>query len=347
MRLLKRTAWIVGFLCGAALLALFLRKLDLSTLTQLPRAFWVRQITVIVLFQLGIIMLHSLQWGILLAAAGIRTHPLRILGARFGGAAVSILSPALSVGGEVVRAALVKKKETDPRRLAATVALDKYVELSTRLPFVAAGVLLLAFRLKRVSALLLIGGGLFTSVVLLGTLFFIFSVVRPSAVLSLVDRIARMLERIGAQFAGSFRRGAIAFLSSLAPGPRSHLLAVFLIGAGASALELGQIAVLLTALGLHGIEGAPVVLAVSVLGGISAVVPGNVGGMEALNILAFSLIGGAAASGLSYSLVLRAGQIVVIGVGFAYMLKRKLRKDEAAPLIRPSVEMNEGQRCCS
>lgn len=347
MRLLKRTAWVFGFLCGAVLLVLFLRRLDLSPLARLTPEFWMREIAILVLFQLGIIGLHSLQWGILLKAAGIRTHPLRIIGARFSGAAVSILSPALSVGGEVVRAALVKKKETDGRRLAATVALDKYVELSTRLPFIAGGVLLLAIRLKHVGALLLVGGGLFTAAVLLGTLFFITAVLRPDAVSRLVDRFARVLERLGARFAGKFRTGAIAFFSSLTPASRSQLLAVFLIGAGAAALELGQIGCVLTALGLHGLEGAPVVLAVSVLGGISAVVPGNVGGMEALNILSFSLIGAGAASGLAYSLVLRGGQIVVIGVGLAYLLKRKLRKNEAAPLGGRSVEMDEGQRYCS
>ncbi len=347
MRPLRRVAWALGFLCGAALLALFLRRLDLSALTRLSPQFWMRGITILVLFQLGIIGLHSLQWGILLKAAGIRTHPLRILGARFSGAAVSLLSPALSVGGELVRATLAKNGETDGRRLAATVALDKYVELSTRLPFVAGGLLLLALRVKHIGAVLLIGGGLFAAAVLLGTLFFVVAVLRPDAVARLVARITRLLLRFGARFSGRFHEGATAFLASLTPARHSRLLSVFAIGAGAAALELAQIACLLAALGLPGLEGAPVVLAVSVLGGISAVLPGNVGGMEALNILAFSLIGGGAASGLTYSLLLRGGQIFVIGVGLAYLLGRKLRKNEATPARNRSVEMDEDQRYCS
>jgi uncharacterized protein (TIRG00374 family) len=321
---------------GISLFALFVSKVDLGSLRLLSLSFWARNVSLLLLFQLAIITLHSLQWGLILSGAGIRIAPLRIAGARFAGAAVSILSPSLSVGGEIVRAALVRRKDLDGRRLSATVALDKYVELATRTPFVLTGLILLTLRYRDVSRLFVVGGAAFSAIVLVGTLLFLSAVRGTPLVSNVLSLIARPFDRRRPVIAQRIRVGISVFIEGLAPGRSTKLPPVLAIGLVSSGLEVVQIYCLMRALGTFGPGDALTLLATSVLGGIVAVLPGNVGGMEALNMLTFSLIGGGGSVGLIYSLVLRGGQIGVVLIGFLYLLHRKLNRNEASGIGRRS-----------
>ena len=126
MKRFKRLGWIAGYLCAAVLLVLFFRTIDFTALRAFTTRFWARGVGGVVAFQLLIIAFHSFQWGLLLSYAGIRVRIPRLYGARLAGAAVSILSPSLSIGGGGGCAGFCKGAGVSGRRPSANRGVEKY-----------------------------------------------------------------------------------------------------------------------------------------------------------------------------------------------------------------------------
>jgi len=99
-------------------------------------------------FQLGIHGLGSIQWLILLRQAGSKKGIFSILLARLTGFAISYLTPSLYLGGEPVRAAILNDKSITYKKTLATVVLDKYIELFTKVPCIITGFALLIVLIK-------------------------------------------------------------------------------------------------------------------------------------------------------------------------------------------------------
>lgn len=325
----KRVGTIVSIAAlpvAAFLVVRFFGRIDLGVFEGLPPAFFVRRILCLVLFQVAIISLHSLQWGMLLAAAGIRTRVWPLLGARFAGAAVSFLSPALSVGGDLVRAALLEVPHADSGRLYATVAIDKYVELATRLPIVAAGLGVLLLRMGHGSMVLVAPLLAFALLVLLGGAGLSALLRRGPRTAAMTDRALKMLGRVLPRLAGRLRHGGGRLAAWPLLQSPARLIPVFAVGILAAGTELFQIECLLGGLGFGGAAGAAAMLAASVLGGILSIAPGGAGSQEAAGVLTCTLLGGGAATGVVYSLLMRAGQAAVVLLGLGYLVYRRLRR---------------------
>lgn len=346
MKRLKRIGWVVGYLVAAALLMLFTRTIDLGPLKSFTPAIWFKGIGGVFVLQLLIIALHSLHWGLLLSCAGIRVPIRRIYAARLAGAAVSILSPSLSIGGEVVRTALVKESKVPTSRLAATVAIDKYVELATRLPFVAAGLCVLFGRGASRNPLILEAGLAFTLVILAVSVFLTTLLLRKSEYRRRGERkiggFDHVLDRIRPGAAKRLRSSLEEFAGSLARMRPNVLLPAFAVGLLASSTELLQILFALNFLGVQGAGSALAVQSASILGGIVGFLPANIGGMEATNLLSITLVGGSAVMALAFSLILRGGQVGTVLCGLIYLAARRVHalrqtREAAAP---------QGQ-CCS
>lgn len=334
MKRLPTILWLAAAAAGGGALVLFLRHVDLSALGAMPPRFWLEHVGGVLLFQVLIIALHSLQWGLLLREAGIRPGPFRILAARFSGSAVSYLSPSLSVGGEIVRAALVRGYSSDDRRLAATVAVDKYVELTTRLPLVLAGLAMLLGRIGSGSGLMVGAAAAFAALILSGTFYLVLAITKRSAATRLAAHMVRPLASVRPALARRLRRSLSGFVSALSSFRPRLLAPVLFVGVLSAGVELLQISYLLRALGLSTPGGPLLVLAVSVLGGIVGILPANVGGMEAANLMVFSIIGASAAAGIAYSMVTRGGQLGVITIGAICLLYRKIASAKGLRLKR-------------
>lgn len=341
MKRFKRLGWIAGYLCAAVLLVLFFRTIDFTALRAFTTRFWARGVGGVVAFQLLIIAFHSFQWGLLLSYAGIRVRIPRLYGARLAGAAVSILSPSLSIGGEVVRAALVKGPAISASRLTATVAVDKYVELATRMPFVIAGLIILMRRLPGLNPLFLEAGLAFAVAVLAATALAVVLFRRASQSRSTERQagfFARLLNRARPGAVDRLRGSMEGFVSGMTAIRPKRLLPVFATGLLTAGTELLQILFVLSLLGLRGASGAVAVQSASILGGIVGVLPANIGGMEAANMLSITLLGGSTATALAYSLIIRGGQAGTVLCGLIYLALRRFRNHEAAASQR---------QCCS
>lgn len=340
MKRLKRVGWVAAYLATAGVLILFLRRIDLDSPRGLGFIFWARAISGLVVVQLLTVALHSLQWGILLRHEGIQIRAARIFGARLAGAAISILSPSLSVGGEVVRAALVRAPMLPTDKIAATVTIDKFVELATRVPVLGVGLWVLLSRLPRLNPLFLGAGLAFVVVILIAPVVLALLLRRaaPRRHGAFVRRFERVIDRVRPGLGYRIVRGLTGFVGSLRLRRPAILVPLLVIGLIAAGMELLQIHFALNLIGIPGAEDAVAVQSASILGGIFGILPANLGGMETMNLLSITLLGGSAAAALSYSMLLRGGQAGTVLLGLLYLAARRLRPPEAGARV--------GQ-CCS
>ncbi len=273
-------------------------------------------------FQVGIHTVGMLQWLVLLRQAGIRASPWKVFRARLSGTAITSLTPAASFAGEPVRGALLKDHATTYRRVFATIAVDKYIELFTKLPVGALGFGFLIVRVHP-GAVLVIVSALFVSF-FLG--IFLLVMVRlfqgGDFIVRLFKLLVRPLARVRLRAAAKvihavrdFTRGVAHLIRSR----RAFYLAMAL-GILLSVVELGQYAYVLGVLGAPGVGDAAILYFSHLFVGVVGFIPGNVGTMEGMFLFAFTLLGLGSNRSLIFSVILRIGQLVMVALGLANLV---------------------------
>ena len=175
---------------------LFVRVLDLRRLQEYLSLVTFQVICGVLLFQLAILVVHTVQWEMILREAGIARGFLKTFWARTSGFALTYLTPSVLFVGEPVRAKLYKDDAMSYERIFATVALDKYIELVTKLPCITVGFFCLVM-LDRHGTALIVASAVLLSI-FLG--FFVFLMVKlftsEHFIVRFFTRILRPLERI-------------------------------------------------------------------------------------------------------------------------------------------------------
>ncbi len=90
-----------------------------------------------------IILFMSLRWKIVLDALGHKIPFYKLLGYRIIGYGVSYITPTAKIGGEPIRAALLKRRGLSFREGLSSVMIDKTIELSFAILFFICGVIIL------------------------------------------------------------------------------------------------------------------------------------------------------------------------------------------------------------
>ncbi|HUZ18622.1 MAG TPA: lysylphosphatidylglycerol synthase transmembrane domain-containing protein [Spirochaetia bacterium] len=326
----------------AALGWIFLRDFDFHGLEVYVSRRGILIVLAVASFQLLIGSLSTAQWSLLLRGAGIRVSPIRLFFARLGGSSVTYISLPVAVGGEVVRASLVKDRDNGYGALSATIAADKAVEIGTRIPAVSVGLIVLAVAAGQGTLLRPLSWAL-AAVVAAGLALAVVLTMRRR---SRTDETTRPTGRFFAAFAkvapkthSRLAHGVAEFRDCLRAvlTKRELLAGAFALGVAASLVDVLQLYLLMraTAPGLSG--GAFVMYASAAVQGSFAFLPGNAGGMEATSAFVFKLLGADPGSGVAYALLLRCGQLLWVAVGLAYVAYRAARgrvaRREAAALL--------------
>lgn len=247
------------------------------------------------------VALDTLGWRVLLPGCGVRWGALA--GARLAGESANLLTPTASVGGEPLKAYLVRDRLPLDEGLASVV-VDKTTTVMGQAVFLAAGLAVALLALEPSKAVILTmagllaaeitGAGAFALVQIRGSVAGVGRVLRRIG-LGSVERHQEMLSDVDRRLAALYRqRPARVALSALlhALGWAVGGLEIYLV------LTLAGIPVsLLTALVLEAV-GSAVRFA-------TFMIPGSLGALEAGNVAVFAAFGLPGATGLSFSLVRR------------------------------------------
>jgi uncharacterized protein (TIRG00374 family) len=277
-------------------------------------------------FQLGIHTVGMAQWLVLLRQAGIHASPWRVFRARLSGTAITSLTPAASFAGEPVRGALLKDHATTYRRVFATIAVDKYIELFTKLPVGALGFCFLIVSVHPGIALIVISA-LFVSFFLGIFLLVMVRLFQGGAfIVRLFKLLVRPLARVRLRAAAKvvhvvrdFTRGVAHLIRSR----RAFYLAMTL-GVLLSTIELFQYAYVLGVLGVPSIGNAAILYFSHLFVGLVGFIPGNIGTTEGVFLFAFTLLGLGSNRSLIFSVILRIGQLVMVALGLCNLVVSRL-----------------------
>jgi uncharacterized membrane protein YbhN (UPF0104 family) len=249
------------------------------------------------------------------AFARDRTSYRRLYGARLAGEALNVVTAVGSVGGEAVKAWLLRR-DVGYEESVPAVVIAKTTIVMAQAAFLLIGIAVAAIALPVDSAVLT--GMLWllvVEVVAVGGFF-------AAQVSGLIGRMGALLARFGVVAApgyamplddalrGYYRRSWPRFTLSVA----YHLLG-WLLGAVEALIMLWALDVpasMLTALVIEAL-GSGVRFA-------TFLVPASLGAFEGANAAAFGALGFGAATGLAFSLVRRARQIVWIVIGLIVLI---------------------------
>jgi glycosyltransferase 2 family protein len=259
------------------------------------------------------VALDTLGWSVLLPASGVPWGALAA--ARLAGESANLLTPTASVGGEPLKAYLVRDRLPLDEGLASVV-VDKTTMVMGQAAFLAAGLALALLTLEpsravvmSMAALLaaeMVGASGFAVVQIRGGMARVGRVLHRLRVGS-AERHQEMLSNVDRRLAHLYRReptrvalSALLHTLGWAVGGVEIYLVLTLAGVPVS---------LATALVLEAV-GSAVRFA-------TFMIPGSLGALEAGNVAIFAAFGLPGALGLSFSLVrrLREGTWALIGLG--------------------------------
>lgn len=321
--------WVraVLLLAGAAFVAWLVWDLGPASVWEaIHRLGWWLALLVLMPFSLAVV-LDSLGWRILLAGNGVPFTAL--VGARLAGEAVNLATPMASVGGEPLKAYLVRDHLPLDEGLASVI-VDKTTVVIGQALFLAGG-LVLALALEPPRSLLYAMTGLLAAEVV-GTGGFVLA--QRAGMLGgggawLLDRLGlrgierhrEMLARIDAWLGRLYRER----LAGIAGSAMLHALAWAVGGLEIYVILglLGKPVTLATALVLEAF-GAAVKFA-------TFMIPGSLGALEGGNVAIFAALGLGGALGLVATLVRRLREATWILIGMAVLSAFKARP--AAPVI--------------
>lgn len=259
------------------------------------------------------VVVDTLGWSVLLPAAGVPWGALAA--ARLAGESANLLTPTASVGGEPLKAYLVRDRLPLDEGLASVV-VDKTTMVMGQAAFLASGLAIALLMLHPLRTVILSMAALLAAEII-GVVGFAVVQVRGG-----VAGAGRVLHRLGL---GSAERHQemlrdvdrqLAILYRLRPARVTLSALLHALGWAVGAFEMYLVLTL---------AGIPVSLATAlVLEAVGSAVrfatfmiPGSVGALEGGNVAVFAAFGLPGAAGLSFSLVrrLREATWALIGLG--------------------------------
>ncbi len=133
------------WIAAPILLALAARGVPLNSVILVLRRLSIAQISVLILVNLLILQVFAARWAIILGGLGHRVNPVQLMAYRTAGFSISYFTPGTQFGGEPLQAYLLyRRSSVPPTPAAASVAIDKGLELLGSYTFLAFGIVVSA-----------------------------------------------------------------------------------------------------------------------------------------------------------------------------------------------------------
>jgi glycosyltransferase 2 family protein len=322
----KRVRVAIEVALIAALFVLFIRLLDWAQFRRYLLAITPRIVASVLAIHLVLHALGALQWWLILREAGLSLSYPRVFRARLSGYAITYLTPSMYFGGEPVRAMLLKDGSATYKKIAATIVLDKSIELFTKLPLIVVGFAFVVLLLRVELPFLLLAGAIIAA---FGALFAFVSAHLFGGggfIRRLAKGILRPLVRVRPRWAVRALRVATEFEHEVALIIRRRWVFYLAVAVGVlySAMEVFQTWYVLGVLGHASLVHPFVIYATIVVQGLVSILPGNLGGMEGVHLFIFTVIGIGSAPSLIYTMILRIGQMSWVFLGLVNLFFSRL-----------------------
>lgn len=315
----KVILFFLSIVIGIALFIGVIVYIGLDDLVEVFSSFSWFTIAIVISLALLQITIIIYRWQMILEAQGDKVKFRQLLGPKFVGFAISYLTPGLYVGGEPVRAYLLKKQAKVPFTHGfASIIVDKILDFTYPLPFLivaliyalftydisfqAVGVFIVA--LVGLVALLATfyiqtyrGKGFFTS------MFAILRLDRLPKIQRILDRV-KYFEGLNIEF---FKKRRDIFIKGLLLSLLGGMI-IFI-----------QFMVMLWALGISANLIEILVMMVFMILAFLVPIPASLGSLEASQVLVFTALGHPASVGFAFTLILRIAELGKLGVGLAFL----------------------------
>jgi uncharacterized protein (TIRG00374 family) len=300
---------------GLIAIGYLLHRLGVRTIWEALRALSWRLPIVLLLSSSVAAVLDTLGWRLLLPDHHL---PLtRLLRARLAGEALNLATPTASVGGEPLKAYLLRPQVPLAEGLASVV-VDKTTVVAGQVVLLVFGLVLASFLLPRSSALLTAMQALCAVQIVAVTGFVLVQT------LGVFGGGGRLLGRIGVGPAERYQEGLNAIDRLLKRFYREHRIRVVgstLLHAAAWATGALEIYLFLLFLGLDRSPARSLVIEAfgAAIKFASFMVPASLGALEGGHVATFSALGLGGAMGLSYTLIRRMREALWVGIGLLWL----------------------------
>jgi uncharacterized protein (TIRG00374 family) len=299
------------------LVFLFVKVLDFKRLWEYIKAITPPVLLGVLGFQLAILSLQTIQWHVILREAGISRGLWPTFWARTSGFALTYLTPSMYFGGEPVRASLYKDRRMSYQKVYASIALDKYIELASKLPCIIIGFSYLIFLAHPSTTLVVVAG--FVLLAFIGLFLFLMAKLFSGGmfIVRFFKRLLWPLARVNPRSAVRILRAVREFardLHALIRRKKIFYLAL-LIGILVAVVEVFQTLYIIWVLGSPDLARSFVIFSTVVIQGLIGLLPGNLGGMEGTHLFIFNVLGLGSTPSLAYTIILRIGQMTMVLLG--------------------------------
>lgn len=302
---------------GMTALILIVRKVGLDKIFSALAIFAWWHFILLLFSVVLILFVYIKKWQILVKPFNYQTKWRKIFVAVLGSQTISFITPIMYVGGEGIKALLLKEDNEEKSFLKTfgLIIVDKLAESLGLLIFFVLGGILLLFNHLQLLGLLMI----FLSLIILilffislkATNFFMFfiKIFGFGRILKDEQKTKEEVNMIE-QFLSTHRRSFIYDV----------VLSFF-----ALVLSVLQIYLMLVFLGLNGTIFEIYLIKVATMIGSLVPTPGSIGGFEGSIVLSFSMLNLPVQTGLALTIIMRALQLIEICVGsvliFPYLTK--------------------------
>ena len=264
-----------------------------------------------------ILLLYSSRWWLILRTQGMQRSYLALAGYRLAAFGVNYFTPGPQFGGEPLQVHLLQKRENVPTTTAAaSVTLDKLIELLINFSFLLVGVMVILF-----SGVLTGGSQIEFLILPVGLL------ILPLGYLLALWRARRPISWISARFTGRFddserlkrinlfintAEGQVAEFCKQNPGTlfTAAVMSILIWG-----LMVFEFSLMLRFLGVQVSLTKVLIALTAVRIAFLLPMPAGLGMLEAGQVLAMGLIGVNPALGVSLSLLIRIRDVIIGGLG--------------------------------
>ena len=317
----KRNVVIFSVLGGIAALWYIFSIISINDVVDAFKGATFELILYYILIQLGLIIVMTVRWRIILRSQGMKDVGIfRLTKYLLVGQAISFITPAAKLGGEPVRAALLSSKEGIPfDKSLSSVVIDKTLEISTSFAFFIIGsiIILFSFVISPNFTYIIVGLSiiflffliLFNYRVMRGKHFFLafFQLIKLSKIKSLRTFMKKVKE---------FELLIIKFYHE----DRKYFFYTIMISLVGWILMFFEYSVAAKMVG-HNLSILQIFLVFTFVGAAYLVpVPMALGALEAGQVSVFSIINISAAAGLALSLIIRVKDMLITAIGLILLV---------------------------
>ena len=311
--------FVISLILGIVLFVWVLRYIGVDEIKSAFTSFPLQTVFIVIALGFGHMFIVIYRWMLILHAQGDMVRYRQLLAPKFIGFAISYLTPGLYIGGEPVRAYVLKKEAgVKFSHGLASIIVDKILDFTYPLPFLIGGLVYAIFTYN------IAWGALgFFVLVLLGLIilliFFYIQTYRGKGFFSALmvflklDRlkvVRRLYKKV--QY---FENLIITFFQKR----RALFAKGLLLSLLAGSLIFFQFVVILNALGIGAGFFKIFVLMVFMILSFLIPIPGSLGSFEAGQVIVFKALNHPASVGVAFSLIIRVTELLKVAVGLIFL----------------------------